>query len=165
MRTDADSIARSVLLPAGAGVARLIVCERSGRWAVAMRRELVADGIRVHETRSLAECWEVLAAAPGSFVVVELTPANAETLLGRMAWLHSEFPLARITVVADRGLAAYEWLMREAGAVYFTCSPRRLGPAARLVRRHLDQVPSPPQSVVERIWASLPWGNDEARIL
>ena len=52
--------------------------------------------------------------------------------------------MARLAVVADRSLAGYEWLMREAGAVHFVCSPRQVGPLAQLACRHLAQVPPPP---------------------
>ena len=66
-----------------------------------------------------------------------------------------------MAVVADRQWADYEWLMREAGAVHFVCSPRRVGPLAQLACRHLAQVPPPQQSLTERIWAALPWGGIE----
>lgn len=142
--------------------ARLIVCERTGRWAVALRRELADAGVRVWETRTLADCWNELVESPASFVVLELGGDVAE-LLRRIARQPSEFPMARLAVVADRSLAAYQWLMREAGAVHFVCSPRRVGPLAQLACRHLLQVPPPQQSLTERIWASLPWGERGAR--
>ena len=153
----------SALLPAGAVAARLIVCERSGRWAVALRRELAA-AVRVRESRSLADCREMLAAAPASFVVVELTPGNAALLLRQMARFPGDFPLARLAVVADRSLADYEWLMREAGAVHFVCSPRQSGPLASLAARHLAQAPAPRLSLTQHIWASLPWGKEGQRV-
>jgi hypothetical protein len=154
---------RAVLLPEGAQAARLIVCERTGRWAVALRRELAEAGVPVCETRSLADCWAALAEAPGSFVVAELTTANVVGLLARMARQQRDFPLARLAVVAERRLSLYEWFMREAGAVHFTCSPRQLGPLARLACRHLAQAPAPPQSLNERLWAALPWKRGEGR--
>ena len=49
--------------------------------------------------------------------------------------------------------------LREAGAVHFLCSPRGVGLLARLACRHLAQIPSPPQTLTERIWTSLPWGE------
>jgi hypothetical protein len=143
--------------PDAGAAARLIVCERTGRWAVALRRELADAGVRVYETRAVADCWYMLAESPGSFLVVELTATNAEALLHRLVRQQRDFPLARVAVVADRDLAAYEWLLREAGAVHFTCSPRRLRALADLACRHLAQVPAPQQSLAERIWAGLPW--------
>ena len=138
---------------------RLIVCERTGRWAAALRMELAEAGVRVWETRSLAECWETLSAAPGNFVVVELDAATADDLLGRMAGLAHRFPRTRVAVVAARSLAEYEWLLREAGAVHFTCSLRQLAPLAQAACRHLGQVPTPRQGLAERIWAGLPWSG------
>lgn len=149
----------SALLPAEAAAARLIVCEPSGRWAVALRRQSAATAPRVYETRSLADCWQMLAEAPASFVVVELSTGNAVALLQRMARLQRDFPLARVAVVADRALAGYEWLLREAGAVHFLCSPRQCGPLADLALRHLAQAPPPPRSLTDQIWAGLPWAR------
>lgn len=136
----------------------MIVCERDGGWAVALRRDLARPEVRVHETRSVDECWEMLTRWPASFVVVELTRANAAALVERMAWRERDFPLARVAVVADRALGSCERLMREAGAVHFTVSPRRLRPLGCLAMRHLDAAPDPQLSLTERIWARLPWG-------
>jgi hypothetical protein len=137
--------------------ARLIVCERSGQWAVALRRELNDSGVRLYETRCLPDCWQALAEAPASFLVIELTAQNIEPLLACLARMPREFPSARAAVAADRTTRAYEWLVREAGAVHFVCSPRCLAPLAAVALRHLADVPAPQQTMVERIWASLPW--------
>jgi hypothetical protein len=139
---------------------RLLVCERGGQWAGALRRELARSGVEVGETRSLAECWDALAASPASFLVVELTRAGAEDLLGRMVRRERDFPLAQVAVVAARSLAGWQWLVREAGAVHFTCAPRQLGVLADLACRHLASVPAPPQRLTDRIWAGLPWGKE-----
>ncbi len=146
----------TLLLAAGAEPARLIVCERTGRWAVTLRRERDGADVRVHESRSIVECWQQLVESPAGFVVVELTRGNLASLLERLARLPREWPLARVAVVADRSLAKYEWLIREAGAVHFTSSPRQLGPLARAAQAHLDQAPAPPKALVEQIRADLP---------
>jgi hypothetical protein len=136
--------------------AKLIVCERTGRWAVALRRELGTAGVRVWETRTLADCRDELIENPASFVVVELG-ANPRGLLRLLVSQSHRFPAARLAVVADRSHGNYESLMREAGAVHFLCSPRQAGLLARLACRHLAEVPPPQQSMAERIWAGLPW--------
>lgn len=136
--------------------AKLIVCERTGRWAVALRRELADVGIRVWETRTLADCRDELLNSPASFAVVELG-ANTGRLLHFLARQSHQFPAARLAVVADRSQADHEWLMREVGAVHFLCSPRQVALLARLACRHLAQVPPPQQNFADRIWASLPW--------
>jgi len=56
-------------------------------------------------------------------------------------------------------LAGYEWLLREAGAVHFLCSPRQCGPLADLACCHLSQAPPPPRSLTQQIWAGLPWAG------
>lgn len=150
---------RRWLLPEGAEPARLIVYERTGAWALALRRELPPE-IRTGPTRSLAETWEALRRAPASFLVLELAPRQAEALLGRLLRLEREYPLARAAIVADRALADYEWLMRQAGAVHFTCSPRRLGGLAGVVGRHLAAVAPPDRGALAEIWAGLPWGEN-----
>ena len=146
-------------LPPGAGRARLVVCESSGRWAVALRRELAA-AVRIHETRSIDHCWQALADAPASFAIVELTGGNADSLLERMLRLGRDLPLCRVAVVTGRKLVGYQSLMREAGAVHFICSPRRLGPLADLARRHLDGAPEHQQGLIRQIWSNLPWSAD-----
>ena len=145
-------------LPSRAGRARLVVCESSGRWTAGLAREL-PDAVSIHRTLDFAECRRVLADAPASFAVVELTGENAGALLGWMPRLERELPLCRVAVVAERKLADHEWLLREAGAVHFTCRCRELRPLARAASRHLDRAPVQRQDLVERIWDLLPWGE------
>jgi len=91
--------------------------------------------------------------------VAELTRAGADALLGRMAWIERDFPLACVAVVAERSLEAYEDLMREAGAVHFCTSPRQAKTLASLACRHLEQMPKPPRTFSQQVWDSLPWGR------
>jgi hypothetical protein len=146
-------------MPHEAKPARLVVCERTGRWALALRRELAGAGLRVWETRTLKDCESVLGESPGSFVVLELGEKNIQEILDFTRNWQAEYPLFRFAVVADRDMASYNWLMQEAGAVEFVCSVRKTGALARTACRHLAQVPSLPQSLSERIWANLPWGR------
>ena len=101
----------------------------------------------------------MLRTSPAAFVVVELTRGSADALLERLARLEREFPWARVATVAERSLRACEWLMREAGAVHFTTSPREARVMAELALRHLRAAPVPQRSLAERIWAGLPWGQ------
>ena len=143
--------------------ARIIVCESTGRWAVALRRELGPLAAHLEETRSVIACWDRLAEVPESLIVAEVTTGNLERLLAKMARLESQFPRARVVVVADRRLADHEWLMREIGATMFVTSPRRLAPLAELARRHLAARSSQPSGVLERIWSELPWAEKAER--
>lgn len=152
---------RFLPLPEGAGPARLVVGEATGQWAVALRRELVGLGLRIHETRNVAQAWEMLARCPASFLVIELTRASVDALLERLAWLERDYPLARVAVVAERAFDRCEWLMREAGAVHFTTSPRQMAGLAQAACRHLQTAPRPPRSITDEVWAGLPWGGQE----
>jgi hypothetical protein len=134
----------------------LITCEKRGTWAAALRREIDCE---VHETRAVAACWREISARPHSFLVAELTPENAELLIGRLADLGRLFPGAAAVVVAQRRLRRLEWLVREAGAVHFEVSPRRLRFVAEMARRHLASAPTADLAPTQRILASLPWSS------
>ena len=144
--------------PNPSSAARLIVCESSGSWSIALRMELAQMGVRVWQCRSLPEAWEALAHTPAAFLVAEVAPENLDAILKRLVWFPREFPRARNAIVGGRDMAPYEWLLREAGTVHFLTSPRKLASLAGLVVRHLANVPPPSQSLADRIWASLPWG-------
>jgi hypothetical protein len=139
--------------------ARLVICERTGRWAVALRRELAGAGLRIWETRSLTDCEEMLAESPASFVVLELSKQKNEEIFKYISNWERVFPLFRFAIVADRGLVSYRWLMQEAGATDFLTSIRKIGEIAQIACRHLAQVPPVPQNLTERIWANLPWSR------
>jgi hypothetical protein len=146
-----------------AGPAKFIVCESDSSWAVGLRREAGTWPIRIHETRSLEECRQLLDADPASFLVVELTRAGWEGLSGFLARTGRDYPWARLAVVAPRELAAAEWLFREAGAVHFVTSPRQLAGLIRTARRHREAVPRPRLSLAAEIWAGLPWKAEGIR--
>ena len=56
-----------------------------------------------------------------------------------------EIPGPSRLVLAERAMSECEWIVREAGAVHFTSSPRNLVPVARLATRILatHQTPTP----------------------
>lgn len=136
--------------------ARWIVSERTGRWAIALRREAGPEGPPLVETRSLADAWSLLERFPASFLVAELTTAWADPLLHRMEQLRRDYPRSRIAVVADRAFSDWEWLVREAGAAWFAASPREVGPIVALARRHLRLAPAS-DDFLEELWDRLPW--------
>jgi hypothetical protein len=116
---------------------------------VALRRELAGVGLRVWESRSMADSGTLLGESPASFVVLELSVSKIEETLDFIRNWQAEFPLFRFAMVADRDLATYKWFMHEAGAVDFICSVRRIGALAQTACRHLAQVPPLPQSLRE----------------
>ena len=73
-------------------LARLIVCERNGHWAIGLSRALRGRNIRAYQTRSLAECWDMLGHYRAGFVVAEATRSNLDALLERLAEVESRYP-------------------------------------------------------------------------
>jgi hypothetical protein len=140
----------------------LIVCEHRGLWAVGLRRHLPRE-IRLCETRGLSDCRLQLAAAPRSLLVLETTPGNLAAALELVAEVADRWPLARVAAVASRGCEAYEWLLREAGAIHFSTSPRQAAVLAHLAVRHAERLPTPRVSFATQIWDSLPWPDAVAR--
>jgi len=158
--TREDNLYQTALLPNDGPGARLLVVERTGAWAVAIRRELGSDTVPSEEWRCLEDGWAALGRAPASFLVLEVSRANAAAMLERLSWLARDFPLAKAALVADRSLDdTLPWL-RVSGVVALITSPRRLIGLARTVRRHMTRIRPRPVPVSERIWAGLPWSPE-----
>jgi hypothetical protein len=147
--------------------APLILCERSGGWAVAWRKCWAATvgrrPCRVVETRSAAECRDVLqelkrAGTAAGFVVAELSAAQLTETLDLLATIEREFPEFRTAAVANRSLQAMlDPVVRELGAVDLVVSPRRLAPLVRTAAKHLARQAGRELNERERIMDSLPW--------
>lgn len=139
--------------------ARFIVCEKEGRWAAAFRQLLADSMLRVRETRSLAESWDDLQAAPLSLVACELTPVNLEPVVDWLQRVRRYCPRACIVALATSGAEPLVELAREAGASYAATSLRNLGHVKRVVLQHFERVPSSEPSMRESIWFRLPWSE------
>ena len=137
--------------------ARLIVCERTGKWAVALRRASTAVALRVYETRSTEECQEEVAASPDSFVAVEATAANLARIAGWLNDVRLQFPRCRLVVLGSRGMESCQWLLREAGAAHVIHSSRQSGEVIRMALRQLRSAATRPRSVHQQVWERLPW--------
>jgi hypothetical protein len=146
-------------LEQGVDSVKILVCEKTGQWATVLRRVLGRWQDCLCETRSLAECWQQLGQHPASAVVWELTPANAQLLVERLAQLTRQFRRARALVVAAPELGPYELVVREAGAMHVAFSPWQLAAGSRMIERHLRQIPQDPTAVREMIWNRLPWSE------
>ena len=133
-----------------------IVSERTGRWAVALRRALPEAPLR--ETRTLDECRAELDLSPASIAALEFTAAKGDEAAAFIAEVASRFPSARVVILADRGLAENEWLLRELGAAAWTDSPRELAAIVEVTRRHLESAAAPRPGLREQMLARLPWG-------
>ena len=135
---------------------RVIVCERRDLWAPALRAAL-GEAIAVRSVRSLTECDRELDDTPGALVAAELTADAAGRLCEFIGRLGDRRRSVRVIALAERALAEHEWRLREAGAVHFETSPRRLAALAALVARQRSEPGATARSTRERIWARLPW--------
>lgn len=144
----------------------VVFCERTGNWAAAWRRlEARLAGRdwpprlpRLLETRSPAECREVLSKHHGSFVIIELGAPALEPTLELLFHTLTEVREAATAVVAARPLLPYEDLVRELGAHAFVVSPLNLEALHVAAVRHLAKSASTTYlDVRERIWKNLPW--------
>lgn len=138
---------------------RVILCERSGAWASAIARRLPGD-ICLRQTRGLAEAAGELAEAPTSLLALEVTRQNFTAVLAQVSEIERKLSPARVIILAQRGLGDYEWLFREAGAIYFTSSPRELSGLVNLTLRHFSRLPAPAAlSLAAQVWDALPWSD------
>ena len=137
--------------------AKVILCEKSGHWAAALRRALGDEPVSIIETRSLSQCEEALVAAPVSLVAIEATSKTLESLVQLIARARIEFPFARVVTLLDNGLDQAEPILREAGAIELFKSLREAPSLAQLAQRHLALTPLAGKSVHEAIAEQLPW--------
>lgn len=139
--------------------ASFILFERTSRWAAAFRREMrkAAKPLTLKEVRSLPHCVRELEASPHSVVAAEVLPQNLAAVAKGLSEWSRRFPQTRFLALAACGLEPHELLLREAGAIHVTFSPRSLAPLLRLVRRHMARAPQPDLKLEESIWAGLPW--------
>jgi hypothetical protein len=138
-------------------MARLVVCEKTSRWAVALRRELASQSVRVYESRSLTDCRRELEQSPASVIALEITPGNAASAGEWIERVSREFPKARFLVLGASEVRLWEWWMREAGAIAAAFSPRELAPIVKMARRHLAAAPEEELSFREQVRRRMPW--------
>ena len=136
---------------------RFLLCEKTSRWAVALRRALGDRGRWLVETRSLPQCGRELRAFPASLVAVEIGESNLEAALGAMARWSRRFPAAHVIALIDASLIAAEPLIREAGAIGVLASTRDAAAAADLFGRHAALLPADDGPLEQSILAELPW--------
>jgi hypothetical protein len=139
--------------------ARLILCEKTSRWAAAFRAAPSGGELPLVECRSLSQCSDALRQSPASAVAVEVSAANAAAMLDWLLQMRREHPRAAAIVLLDAALAASEPVWREAGAVGVLHSTRQVPAASRLVRRHLALAPAQDLGLREAVARRLPWAN------
>lgn len=146
---------------AARGISRLIVCEKTNHWAVALRGVLWGSGIRVYETRHWAECWQELASTPATLLALELRSTNLEETVRGLAESRRCYPRSGAVVLTRREMRDCEWVLREAGALAVVFSPRDLPPLVRLAKYFCKQPSASSASFRDWVWDRIPW-NDSA---
>src|SRR5262245_5819094 len=124
-----------------------LICERTGRWAAALRVELSRtrahnSAHQIRETRSLAELEVAIQEQVPSFVLLETWPGNVDQVLSLLA----KFASSR-----TRFAALLEWgdettrncqlttdALLEAGAVEVIDASRQLGSVVRIAERQAE---------------------------
>lgn len=119
----------------------LIVCERTGDWAVAWRSALAGGGrtatVTISESRSIDECRALLDEHSAAVAVIEITQTNFEAGCSLLADLERRWPRAAVMVVVDsKARAEAELPLREHGAQHVMSSRYELPSAVQLALRH-----------------------------
>jgi hypothetical protein len=143
----------------------LVVCERSSRWASALRLSFAASGtpFRLRETRHLEELAVELAERPACLAAIEFDHTNFAAALAELTVIRKKFPDVRTIALLDRSLmsefAAVRDAVVEAGAAAVAASPRGLNSILALSERHAatKRTKDDGMPLVARIWATLPW--------
>jgi hypothetical protein len=160
------------------------VCERSGRWAAALRVSLARQAMvtsrepRVYEVRSLEELAERLDTRPLSLALLEVHLSNLGKLFSWLADHSRRFPRSRFVAGLDYSIemtlsgelrrmpsdaADVVCALLEAGAAEITNSPRRLDSILALAKKYYaascESLPSSneSQSIVDWARSRLPW--------
>lgn len=142
-----------------------IVCERTSRWASALRISFAASGVpfRLREIRHLEELAAELAKRPACLAAIEFDRTNFAAALALLSVIRKKFPDTRTIALLDRSLASEFAEVGnaavEAGAAAVAASPRRLDAILALGERHAatERTKGERMPLVARIWATLPW--------
>jgi hypothetical protein len=139
---------------------RLLLCEKTGRWAIGWKRAIPQAHWRgIKQLRSLIQCEQALGGNPRQLVAVEVTAENAEFVLAALAAWRSRWPACRTIALLSPRLEPWTPWLLDAGALAVATSTRELPSLARLVHRFSAQNPpvEPSLTIRETIWSRLPW--------
>jgi DNA-binding NtrC family response regulator len=133
----------------------IVLFERQTRWEAELKRAFADEPVEVRVCRLPAQVPAVLAAMPGSVLVLNLEPRPDECLrlIGRVAAMAPRVP---IVVIGPPALAELEWPARELGALEFFTDVPRSEELGRLCRRQLRLAGWPTISVEGRNSAAGP---------
>jgi hypothetical protein len=145
--------------------AEWIVCERTSRWAAALRLALTKDDTapQLRELRHLGELDAEVSARPQSIVAIEVHRGNFASVLQWLSRPRVRQQTARLAALVDRSLASDSesvvGALFEAGATAIAMSPRRLEEVLALERSQtqIAEITGPHESLMDRLLATLPW--------
>jgi hypothetical protein len=135
----------------------LIICEKMGRWAAALRLALEGQEPHIVETRSLAGCERALAKSPWSLMAIEATAANLEAVLDFVLRATARFPHLSVVVLLDSDASEAAALFCEAGAIGVVVSLLEAPRLARLARRQFAIAPQHEPGLAEFVASRMPW--------
>lgn len=167
--------------------ARWLICERSTRWAAALRILLEPHrsparrgGISLNEVRTLQECTPRIREAAIALVFIEVTPTNVAHVLSWLADVSCSQPRRQYIALVDYQFEAFDTTtagqrasfatsetvaaLREAGAADVVFSPRQLKSILPVAKPVQQNATTPEfaraelgQSVEAWAWSLLPW--------
>lgn len=143
--------------------ARIIVCEKTGRWAASLRCMPQLASVSIWETRMLSECAARLRESPASVLVVETVGDNLSDLCRWMVKQTDRFADMRSVIVFSPPGRPAEAVLRTAGAHHVVGNVVELNRLAHWIARHVAQAPSNRASVRQWTWARLPWPTHRSR--
>jgi hypothetical protein len=144
-----------------------IICEKSGRWAAAVRVTLVRrkcslPGSRIIETRSLVELDLVIQEHDAAFVLLEVRPESVADVLSFLTRSSGgPAPVVALLEFGAERIADFELVadaLLEAGAIEVIDSSRQLGAVLEIAERQpQNEWSEHAGSIADRAWAALPW--------
>jgi hypothetical protein len=136
---------------------RLIVCEKSGQWAAALRAVPLAKMPPLVETRAMVACRRALAESPVSLVAMEVSAANLGQVQDFVLEVGQRFPQGVMVALLTHEAVGAEALLREAGAVDAIASVIEIGRVAKLAARMAARTPLADATLSELIEQRVPW--------
>lgn len=142
-----------------------IVCERAPRWSAALRMALAAEdaAARLVEIRMLSELDGAIDGRPHTVAAIEVHAVNFAAVLNWLPAARTRHATASFAALIDGSFAGVAdgtiAALFEAGAQAVAASSRRLEAVLALGRKHrqLSASFSRGSTVLDEVWASLPW--------
>lgn len=138
---------------------RLIVCEATADWTVALRWSLATLPVRVETKSEWSAAYTLLAPDSMAIGALEAALLGLEGSVRAIAEVRNRRPRAAAVALISQSELAWEPWLWEAGAMLVVNSRRNLSPLARLVSRYLEQNQSTAASLREAVWQRMPWGD------